>query len=94
MKSGLKKIAAFVFGLASLGATGQNQVKTEQGVTIQQRDAIQQQFKTPAPESVAQRFSGSSNPYKTFRRGIYNQRQYRKMLRQNPSFRRSKKCKL
>lgn len=37
--------------------------------------------------------AGTANPHKHQRKGFYNQRQYRKLLRQNPHLRNSKKYK-
>lgn len=89
-----RKIAALTFGLLGLVA-GQGKAAPQSGsglVTVQ-RDAVAHKFSAPRPveQSIG---SGDKNPYKYYKRERRNQKKYRKFLRQNQQFRRSKKNRL
>lgn len=95
-KTGMfKKSLIGVLALLGMAGSGNSAfLPANNSTTVKQRDAINKGIETPAPQSIKKDFSGGDNPFKHYKRGTYNQRQYRKLLRQNPHFRNSKKCKL
>lgn len=88
----LRRVAGALFVIAAaLGVQGR---QASPGVTVIPADAISQKATQPKVIAEARKANDNRSPYRYGRRGILNQRQYRKLLRQNPHFRRSKKCKL
>lgn len=91
-----KKALAFVFASLGLMSSGQGSsfINTTQYHQSAKKDTINQRHEAPRPVSFKNNFSGGDNPYKHFRKGVRNQKQYRQWIRQNPHKRRSKKCKI
>lgn len=91
------KALAFVMAAVGLAGTGQSQFIQSSAYNVRQvktNDAVNQQHQAPKPVSVKKDFSGGDNPYKHYRKGVRNQRQYRAWLRSVPQFRNSKKNRL
>lgn len=96
-KMGLgKKSLLFVAAMMGLAgsATGSAFSNANQYNNVRAKDQINQRHEAPKPTSFKNNFSGGDNPYKHYRKGLRNQRQYRKWMKQVPQMRRSKKCKL
>lgn len=91
------KALAFVIASVGLAGTGQSQFINSSAYNVRQvktNDAINQQHQAPRPVSIKKDFSGGDNPFKHYRKGIRNQRQYRKWMASVPQMRNSKKCRL
>lgn len=94
----LGKAAIMSMALGMLGAGTAPVVNATAPQTTQQqsrKDAVQVKHTPVRPVSKINDLfgSGDANPYKHNRRGVLNQRQWRKWLRSNPHMRNSKKSK-
>lgn len=96
--NGLRKVFATIAAFASLGfATQSAGVGQSTSKTItSNKEAVRDHSRKNLPVAIKNKmggFSGESSKRHTWPM-FRNQRQYRKLVRQNPHFRRSKKCKI
>ena len=93
-----KQMLTAILATIGLMGTGQSQYMPNNTAfnarQIKTNDATNQVLESVKPTSFKNNFSGGDNPYKYYRVGDRNQRQYRKFIRQNPNLRRSKKCRI